>query len=207
MAVAKLKCKCHGEYQPRENLITTPKGRFCSYKLMLEWANKQTSKRIAREKAKAKQVVVKKEKAVRADLRARKEKLKTAGDYIKEAQSAVNKYIRLRDHGKPCISCGSLPEQKAGGTMDAGHYRSRGAASHLRFNVLNIHSQCVKCNRFNSGNAIDYRINLIDKIGLELVETLEKDNQPRKFTIDYLKRIKRIFNKRARILEKRIARR
>lgn len=203
MANKKRKCLFCKEFHVAEEGIRTPAGFFCK----MDHAVKHARAVSERQQRKVKAEQRKAEKAARADLRVRKESLKTAGDYIKEAQAAVNKYIRLRDHGEPCISCGSLPEQKAGGTMDAGHYRSRGAASHLRFNVLNIHAQCVKCNRFNSGNAIDYRINLIKKIGVELVDKLEADNQPRKFTIEYLKRIKRIFNKRALRLQKRIARR
>ena len=136
----------------------------------------------------------------------RKEALKTAGDYTKEAQASINKYVRIRDKSKSCVSCGSSPNDDnliTGTRWDAGHYRSRGSASHLRFNLNNIHKQCVKCNRFNSGNAVDYRIKLIDRIGLEKVEKLESDNEPRKFTIEYLKRIKRIFNKKARLYEKK----
>jgi len=56
MTVAKLKCKCHGEYQPREKLIATPKGKFCSYALAIEWANEQTKKRIKQENKKIKKV-------------------------------------------------------------------------------------------------------------------------------------------------------
>jgi len=201
MPVAKLKCKCHKEYQPRESLIKTPKGLFCSYGLAIEWANEQTSKRIKRENAKVKQVAVKKVKAFNRETKRLKESIKSSGEYIKEAQSSVNKYIRLRDRNKPCVSCGSNPAQIRGGTFDAGHYRSRGSASHLRFNLLNIHKQCVKCNRFNSGNAVDYRIELIRRIGEDNVIKLENDNRPRKFTIEYLKRVKTIFNKRSRFYE------
>ena len=58
---------------------------------------------------------------------------------------AVNKYIRLRDVGKECISCGTpLVAEQLGGGFDVGHYRSRGAAPHLRFYTLNIHGQCKK---------------------------------------------------------------
>lgn len=137
---------------------------------------------------------------------ARKKELKPVGDYVKEAQAAVNKYIRLRDRDKPCVSCGSNPSDAnlmTGSRFDAGHYRSRGSASHLRFNLLNIHKQCVKCNRFNSGNAVDYRIELINRIGQDNVDRLESDNKPRKFTVEYLERIKKIFNKRARFYEAR----
>lgn len=147
-----------------------------------------------------------KAKKQKADYAERVKRLKTAGDYIKEAQAAVNKYIRLRDRNKPCVSCGSNPSDSnliTGSRFDAGHYRSRGSAGHLRFNLLNIHKQCVKCNRFNSGNAVDYRIELINRIGLDNVNKLESNNEHKKFAVDYLERIKKIFNKRARFYEKR----
>ena len=136
--------------------------------------------------------------------REQKEKLKTAGDYIKEAQVAFNSYIRVRDKNKQCISCGCLPgDTVQGGKFDAGHYRSRGSASHLRYHLLNCHSQCVKCNRYLSGNVVEYRKGLIARIGAERVEQIEMGNNPRKFTIDYLKRVKKIFNYRKRLYERK----
>lgn len=197
MANSKRKCKHCKQYEPTEHGINTPAGWFCCIEHAREYAQEQAQRKKDR-------AIAKKQKESRASNRKRKEALKTAGDYIKEAQAAVNKYVRLRDYGRPCICCGAtMYWHKPGGAVDAGHYRSRGAAGHLRFNVLNIHAQSVKCNRFLSGNAVDYRINLIQKIGIEMVEKLESNNEPRKFTIDYLKRIKQIFNKRARWYEKR----
>jgi len=197
MANSKRKCKQCQEFVLVADGVKLPVGFFCTINHALDFANNK--------KASAQERHLKAlEKKERQAIRLRKEALKTAGEYIKEAQTAVNKYIRMRDHGKQCISCGSLPEQKLGGSMDAGHYRSRGSAGHLRYNVFNIHSQCKKCNRFGSGNAVDYRIELIKRIGLDRVERIENDNQYRKFTIDYLKRVKRIFNKRARLYENRL---
>jgi len=204
MPVAKLKCKHCGDYQIRDKVKKTPFGNFCSSNHAIEFAQDKYKRDIERKKKKAEQSQVKKEKAVRTDLKGRKEKLKSASDWNKEAQAAVNKYIRFRDHGKSCISCGHISEQKRGGTMEAGHYRSRGSASHLRFNLLNIFLQCSRCNRYLSGNVVEYRKELINRIGVERVELLENDNQPRKFDIEYLKRVKRVFNKRARFYEKRI---
>ena len=154
-------------------------------------------------KEKCTQAKAKQEKAVRMRFRERKQALKTIPELTREAQSAVNAYIRARDSNKPCISCQVKTLHKLGGTMDAGHYRSRGSAAHLRFNVLNIHSQCVTCNRWQSGNVVDYRINLIKRIGLEAVERLESDNSTRKFDRDYLIRIKKIFQRRANWYKKR----
>ncbi len=203
MAVAKKKCKHCSEYEYASIGVKTPVGFFCSSEHMMEFIKEKRQRQIDKGIIKQRNAAKEKAKKERKVFRERKEKLKTVGDYTKEAQASINKYIRLRDSGKPCISCGSLPEQKLGGTMDAGHYRSRGSAGHLRFNVFNIHAQCVKCNRYNSGNAVDYRISLIKKIGLERVERLENDNSPRKFTIEYLKRVKKIFNKKYRVYAKR----
>ncbi len=185
MANSKRKCKSCGKYI--RDFVVVNKSAFCSVESAVKYsyANKDKGADIVRKEQKKKDTK-------------RKEQLKTVGDYVKEAQVAVNKYIRARDRNKPCVSCGSMPDDKLGGSFDAGHYRSRGSASHLRFNLLNIHKQCVKCNRFKSGNAVDYRIELIKRIGLDNVEKLENDNKPRKFTIEYLKRLKKIFNKRAR---------
>ena len=102
-----------------------------------------------------------------------KNDIKTPSELAKEAQKVFNEYIRLRDAHLPCISCGTTkPVQYA-----AGHYRTRGAAPHLRFNEDNVHKQCNSyCNNHNSGNIVPYRINLILKIGLTRVEALENNN-------------------------------
>lgn len=190
MTTSKKRCpQCRKSF-PTESMVRFGVQHFCTFEHAVAYANKKSTK-------------AKGEKIKRADMRERKEKLKSIGDLTREAQTSVNAYIRARDSNKPCISCQVEVIQKRGGTMDAGHYRSRGSAGHLRFNVLNIHSQCVTCNRWQSGNVVDYRINLIKRIGLESVEKLESDNGTRKFTREYLKRIKVIFNKRARWYKKR----
>ncbi|EPA3972187.1 recombination protein NinG [Escherichia coli] len=142
----------------------------------------------------------------RRELKVRKVALKTKPQWKKEAQAAFNKYVRLRDAGLPCISCGATPEQKFGGTMDCGHYRSRGAAAHLSFNLHNTAGQCVRCNRNQSGAQKAFELGLIERIGAEKVEVLNNDNSTRKFDIPYLQRIKSIFTRKARALEKRRAR-
>lgn len=151
------------------------------------------------------------EKVGRQRRKAKRESFKTKAQWNKEAQSAFNRYIRIRDEGKPCISCDAPLVGKSnfltGSAIDASHYRSRGAASHLKFNVFNVHSACTRCNRQLSGNAVEYRIRLIKRIGIELVERLESDNEPRRFDIPYLQRIKSIFTRKARALEKRRERR
>ena len=43
----------------------------------------------------------------------------------------------------------------------------------MRFEEDNVNSQCKHCNYFMSGNLLNYRKNLINKIGLERVERLD----------------------------------
>jgi predicted RNA-binding Zn-ribbon protein involved in translation (DUF1610 family) len=118
----------------------------------------------------------------RAQFRARKEKLKRIPDLIKEAQTAFNAFIRERDRDQPCICCGNpLGTSEVGGAYDCGHYRSRGSASHLRFDEDNAHAQTKRCNRHGAGRAVDYRIGLIARIGIERVLRLEASNVPHKW--------------------------
>lgn len=125
--------------------------------------------------------------------RERKAELKPRSKWLQEAQAAFNGYIRERDGG-PCISC----QRSHTGQYHAGHYRSAGAMPSLRFNTHNVHKQCSSCNNHLSGNMIEYRINLIAKIGQDRVEWLESSHPLRSFDVDYLRRVKRVFAKRAR---------
>lgn len=163
-----------------------------------------------REKAKAEQRLKKEKEAKRkessARIRKRKEEIKPLSKLTQEAQAAFNKYIRIRDSGQPCISCQTPLKPNSnyitGSAIDASHYRSRGAASHLRFNVFNVHASCTRCNRELSGNAVEFRIHLINKIGFERVERIESENTPRRFDAEYMRRIKKIFTKKSKLYEK-----
>ncbi len=113
-------------------------------------------------------------------------KLRTRSQWIKLTQYDFNAFIRERDRGKPCISCDKPIRVK----RNAGHYLSTGSHPELRFNELNCHLQCEKCNSYLSGNAAAYRISLIRRIGLESVEYLEGPHEPKKYTIDELERLR-----------------
>lgn len=147
---------------------------------------------------------VKQDKAEeRAQVRTRKEAIKTIPQLIKEAQVEFNAYIRLRDAGKPCICCGlPLGAGDVGGMFDAGHYRSTGSASHLRFHPDNCHGQRKQCNRYGAGRAVDYRIGLIARIGLERVLALESSNSPHKWTAEELRAIRAEYKAKSKELAK-----
>ena len=87
----------------------------------------------------------------------KRDKLKSRAEWAREAQSAFNSFIRLRDADLPCVSCGRYH----GGQYHAGHYLSVGAHPELRFNELNVNKQCAPCNTHLSGNAVRYRVGLI----------------------------------------------
>ena len=123
----------------------------------------------------------------RAKVKTQRERLKPRGQRIRETQAAVNHLVRVRDAHLPCISCGRMHE----GQWHAGHYRSTGAAPNLRFDLRNIHKQCAPCNTHLSGNLIEYRKGLIERMGHEVVEALESDNTTRHYTNDELDQIKR----------------
>ena len=135
---------------------------------------------------------VKQEKAEeRAKVKTRKEAIKTLPQLKAEAQAAFNAFIRARDAGRPCICCGlPLSAGDVGGSYDCGHYRSVGSAPQLRYDERNAHAQRKQCNRWGAGRAVDYRIGLVERIGLAAVEALEQDNAPRKWTREELREIR-----------------
>ena len=144
----------------------------------------------------------------RREIKVCKEKLKSRSDHLREAQAAVNEYVRVRDAHLPCISCDSMPNDNdlmTGSRWDAGHYRSVGACPELRFEPLNIHRQCVKCNRNLSGNAVEYRIRLVLRIGVDKVAWLEGPHEARKYTVEEIKAIKAEYRAKTRELKRAAA--
>jgi hypothetical protein len=88
---------------------------------------------------------------------------------------------------------------------DAGHYRSVGSAPELRFEPLNVHLQCAPCNLYLSGNLTAYRINLIEKIGLEKVEWLEGKHEPIKLTLTQIEQMKSHYRAEVRRMKREAA--
>jgi hypothetical protein len=142
----------------------------------------------------------------RAETRRRKEAIKRIPDLLKEAQREFNCFIRRRDQlaGYPCISSGR-PLDWSGNGVDAGHYRSVGAAPHLRFDERNCHAQTKYENQYRAGNAVEYRLGLIRRIGLEAVESLEADNRVHRWTREELIGIRDTYRQKLKELKKETA--
>lgn len=180
MSVAKLKCKCHGEYQPREKLVKTPKGNFCSYALAIEWANEQTSKRIKRENNKIKQVVVEKKKAFNRETKRLKESIKKrtgSKGFYDNLKTQLHYYIKhVLRKGEPCYTCDKPQRyEDSGQAFHVGHFIPQKSVDPRRFMLMNLRMQCYKCNTHNSGMRAEYRQRLIEEIGIEQVDWLECD--------------------------------
>ena len=154
------------------------------------------------------QVYKNKEKREKAERRETKAKLKviteTKPKLTKAAQIAFNAYIRARDYGKTCISCDNpikWDSGATGGVCDCGHWLSVGARVNLRFNEDNAHAQCKHCNNQLSGNAANYRIGLVKRIGLERVEALECDHKLHHYTKDDLRAIEATYKAKLKALK------
>jgi DNA-directed RNA polymerase subunit M/transcription elongation factor TFIIS len=131
---------------------------------------------------------IKKDKVKKA-----KEDLLTVSDYLKLAQQVFNKWIRLRDKGENCISCG----KEINGVKHASHYLSSGGHSSVRFHPDNVWVSCYKCNVMLSGNGIEYRMRLIKKIGVDRVEWLEENgHEVKRWTKDELKELIALYKKK-----------
>lgn len=163
------RCKQAFEPKYRSTEVT------CSVAHAIEYAKESAPER--RERVEARMAT-----AERVAVRERLKTLKSLAKVTAETQREVNRYIRERDFGLPCISC----DRKTGAQMHAGHYRTTKAAPQLRFNHDNLWLQCEHCNTFLSGNIVEYRKRLIVRIGIERVEALENDNSVKRWDRDEL---------------------
>lgn len=128
-------CGCYSNW-----LITSPEG-----KLKMEKATIKASKpRLDLEKAKEE---TKRNKSLSA--------------LLINVRTVCHDYIKKRDYGKPCISCGE-PWHK---DFQAGHYYKAELYSTLKYNEDNIHGQCEGCNIRKEGNLSEYAVKLPKRIG------------------------------------------
>ena len=160
------------------------------------WCSPECGVTIARDKQQKERTTL--AKIERKAIREEKERIKPRSEHAREAQAAFNAWVRARDADQPCISCGRHHQ----GKYDAGHYRSVGSNPALRFEPLNCHRQCVPCNQHKSGNAIEYRIGLVARIGAEAVAWLEGRHEAKRYTIDDLKAIKAQYRAMTRKLQR-----
>lgn len=172
---------CKTEFNPHSSLSKT-----CSIPCGVAYMKAQKAKKLA-----------KADREQKAKDKVKREELKTVSEIAQDVQRVFNKFIRLRDHGKNCVSCGR-PWQK---NFHASHYVPAGRGSALRFDEDNVHGSCVNCNLYKSGNLTGYRIGLIERIGLKRIEELESNHSTKKWTKEELAEIKAKYLAKNRELE------
>lgn len=173
------------------------KPSFSTAQKVCSWACGLAIKEVNQEKARKSLAQIE-----RKEIKARKERLKSRADHMREAQVVFNEWIRLRDAALPCVSCGRHHE----GQYHAGHYRTVGANPELRFEPLNVWKQCAPCNNHKSGDIVNYRIELVKRIGADKVDWLEGPHEPKRYTIEELKTIKAEYRAKTRELKREAAR-
>jgi len=145
----------------------------------------------------AKKAAVEDKRKTRAQLEA----IKPRSQWLRECQSIINKIVRIRDAGEPCVSCDRGPSW--GGQWHASHLRSVGASPATRFHLWNIHRACSICNNHLSGNLSEYLPRVRARIGDVKVDWLYAQNCRVDHSIPYLRRFKEVMGRRLKRLESR----
>lgn len=187
------KCKeCGTKFQPRGSFDKVCESLDCKLAFGLKVAAKSKAKREAEAKRKAAE-----------QRKADKEKLaRLKPGYLEsKAQDAINEYVRIRDYFHGCISCDKPAHWH--GQWHAGHLKTRGANSFLRFHLWNLNKQCSVCNNHQSGNVAEHERGIVARYGAERLEFLNTAPRLRRYSDEYLIRLARIFRKKTIILKKR----
>lgn len=132
-------------------------------------------------------------------------RLRSRSDWTKIAQREFNRFIKARDDGLPCVSCGLTEHGTAYVCIDgwvASHYRSVGACPELRFEETNVHRACVRCNSHLSGNIVEYRVGLLARIGPDKLAWLEGPHEPKRYTVEQLAGIAATYRAKKRNIER-----
>jgi len=173
--------------------VKKPKCKVCKN----EYNKFNSTQKVCGPKCAIELVKIAKDREFKKETRRLKEKIKSRSDWLREAQTEFNKYVRLRDASEPCISCG----RHHNGQYHAGHYLSVGSTPELRFHPYNNNKQCAPCNNHLSGNQVKYRVRLINKVGVDIVDWLEGPHEPQKLTIDDIKEIKEYYKEQLKLLK------
>lgn len=127
-----------------------------------------------------------------------------AEDRLEEnVQKQFNRFIRARDHGLPCVTCGKLKP------LQCGHHRSVGSFPTLRYDTRNANGQCGQCNngsakfRRNEAQVAErYDAEVARRFGKKRLDWLWGPHPARQYRNPDLKRLLAVFRRRANHYEK-----
>lgn len=120
-----------------------------------------------------------------------KRKRKTIAQKVEQAAALLQKYVRMKaaDHNGycECVTCGTKTLWYEG--MQGGHFIGRGSIS-TKLMEENVNPQCVRCNKYLSGNITAYTLYMIDMHGREFVDELQRlKHVPKKYKRDEVEEI------------------
>jgi len=124
----------------------------------------------------------------------------------KQARAYLHRWVKWRDRGLPCCACGNSMDHLPESARHASHYRPAGMNAAIKYDGINVHMCCSRCNSQLSGNPVEYRVRLIDKIGAEKVEWLDNQNHVKRWTIEELRDIRDDYKTRLKALDIKLPR-
>lgn len=175
MANSKNACTGCKKRFPVNELKVVTAGKFHSDKCMKSWANAHTDKLLAKVRKNDKKSKTKEKREDKQKLKA----LMSRAKWYSKHQALVNQWVRYRDRGEPCCTCGTT-----GDTIkyDAGHMFTTAARPDIRFELTNIHKQCsVNCNQHGSGMRLEYEKFIIRKYGQKHLDWLMLEKEGLKY--------------------------
>jgi hypothetical protein len=133
---------------------------------------------------------------------AEKKKEESVKVLLRQVKQICHEYIRKRDEGKSCVSCGA-PYNK---DFQAGHYFKAELYSELKFDERNIHGQCRKCNIRLEGNVQEYTFGIQNRISYEdfvKINNIAKNSKKHsyKWDVQELKELKKYYRNKLKELK------
>jgi len=142
-----------------------PKCTICSGKHYQTFCPKKPKKPI---KSRSKAI-----KAKKPTTKLKTKKKPTRKQLVAKFDKVFSEYIRLsnaKDGKTTCVTCGNRDDWK---NHQNGHFFTRGRYP-TRWDEMNCHPQCVRCNIFLKGNYIQYTLYMVDRYGRAAVDELEQ---------------------------------
>jgi len=197
IALKPKKCKGEGRAKGHPGCGTiTPYRKYglCKANCYPDWLLNTDDGKIVLEKSALRgKKIAKKERSKQS--REQREAMKSISRLIMDARIPFQKWIKLRDINKACISCGTVDSK----IWHAGHYLKAEVFTGLIFDELNCNKQCGKCNTYLGGNETGYRKGLVERYGEAVVVTLEVEAdlaRVKKFDRDELRDIKKKYQQK-----------
>lgn len=107
-----------------------------------------------------------------------------------------SEWVRRRDKGV-CFTCGDKRDWKE---QHAGHFR-HGKTKPTYFNDKQIRCQCVKCNKYLSGNLGIYGVKLVELLGQKEVDKIIQESyQFKLWKVKELEKLEEYFDKQLKEL-------